>query len=181
MQSFLKYYWLEQYLEEEVRPFFQKNGYLTAEQFFAIVIWKRNASKTRVKRGLGGSNLDSKIKKITSDVFREPNDKERLEILVGIRGIGIAIASAILTILYPERFTVYDFRVLEEINKHSKTEEIRKIENLPKQRQPEAYLRYLARVKDFAKAHKLSLRNCDRVLWARSWHEDLQDFLKNTK
>lgn len=178
MKNFLKYYWLEQeYLENEAQPFFKKNGYLTTEQFFAIVIWKRNASKTNVKRGLGNTDLDNKIKKLTSDVFHEQDNWKKIEILTKNRGIGIAIASAILTILYPERFTVYDYRVLEEINKQTKNK-VRNIENLPKQKQATAYLRYCEQVESLAKANGLSLRDCDRAMWAESWYKDLREFLK---
>jgi hypothetical protein len=43
-----KYYYLEDYLFSEVRSRFHKQGYLSAEDFFCIVIWKANRAKSKV-------------------------------------------------------------------------------------------------------------------------------------
>ena len=51
LESFKKYYFLEDYLFREINNNFSKNHYLSNEEFFAIVIWKRNASKTKIFNG----------------------------------------------------------------------------------------------------------------------------------
>ena len=50
--DFRKYYHLESYLFDEVRPRFLEQGYLTAFDFFCIVIWKANRSKSNIARML---------------------------------------------------------------------------------------------------------------------------------
>ena len=52
LKKYLKYYFLEDYLFNDVNKNFQRRGYLTPEEFFAIVIWKRNASKTKILNGI---------------------------------------------------------------------------------------------------------------------------------
>jgi hypothetical protein len=42
--------------------------------------------------------------------------KERLGLLMREWGLRLPMASAILTVLYPDEFTVYDYRVCEELN-----------------------------------------------------------------
>ena len=52
LEKYLKYYFLENYLFEDVSKNFQKNGYLNSEEFFSIIIWKSNRTKTNVRRGI---------------------------------------------------------------------------------------------------------------------------------
>jgi hypothetical protein len=45
-------YDLERYLFEAVSPRFQRDRTLSARDFFAIIIWKSNRTKTRIAQGL---------------------------------------------------------------------------------------------------------------------------------
>jgi len=172
-KDYLKYYWLEQeYLEKEVYSEFHKNHYLTPEQFFAIIIWKRNASKTHIKeRILNGqpvSMLPKIIEKITRSIYNAPTKEKKLQVILdfGI-GIRLSIASAILTILYPDDFSVYDYRVRGED---------KDISSFQTEKSIRVYFgEYISKVKK-SEPH-LSLRDCDRTLWAKSWYEDLQKFI----
>ncbi|MDD4873468.1 MAG: hypothetical protein PHE15_00595, partial [Dehalococcoidales bacterium] len=108
LEKYLKYYFLEDYLFNDVSKNFQEHGYLTPEEFFAIVIWKSNRAKTNVRRGIEKSKKN--IRTITSEVFRAKTPEQKLEVLTLIPGIGIPMASAILTVCYPDNFTVADYR-----------------------------------------------------------------------
>ncbi len=176
LKDFRKYYFLEEeYLEKEVYSEFHEKGFLTAEQFFAIIIWKRNASKTLIKRrllnGQSTEKLEGIIKELSSDIFNATTKEEKLRRLLKRRcGIDISIASAILTILYPKDFTVYDFRVRGSE---------RDITTLPLEEKIETYFKeYVEKVK--ASEPNLTLRDCDRALWGKSWYEDLQAFIKKS-
>jgi len=48
----LKLYNIERYLFEQVHPRFRNEGTLEPFDFFAIVVWKSNRARTKVKRGL---------------------------------------------------------------------------------------------------------------------------------
>jgi len=180
-KDYLKYYWLEaDFLEKEVRLAFVENHFLTAEQFFAIVEWK-------VPR-FGKIHLsylrNDDIKQLTGEIYDAGSSKERrLEVLLkdsdgrNRRGIRLAMASAILTILYPTEFTVYDVRVRKQLRKCrlwlEDPDDITNDKNVVNK-----YLeKYLPSVKTVAQKNNLLLRDCDRALWAKDWHEDLQDFI----
>ena len=83
------------------------------------------------------------------------------------------IASAILSVCWPERFTIYDYRVCEQL-KRFKNQRFKNLLNVThKARLSKGY-------KSFCKAvvaaapKKLALRECDRYLWGRSTAEQLE-------
>lgn len=115
LKNYLKYYFLEDYLFGEVHKNFKKRGYLTPEEFFAIVIWKSNRAKTGVRNGIKKSGLT--VKKITSKLEKLRTADERLVFLDNIPGIGIPIASAILSACYPREFTIADYRACASLKK----------------------------------------------------------------
>ncbi len=121
LKEYLKYYFLEKYLFGEVSKNFRDKGSLTPEEFFAIVIWKRNASKTRIKEGIGKyrEQYGKTIKNITEDIYSAESLKQKLNILAPrkIYGIGISFASAILTVCYPNDFTIADYRAFNSLIK----------------------------------------------------------------
>ncbi len=73
--------------------------------------------------------------------------------MLGLQGVAVPVASAILTAIYPERYTVIDFRALEALG--SKTTD----------RSVNFYLAYLTHCRQLAKAHHVTLRALDRALW----------------
>lgn len=161
--KYLKYYFLENYLFNEVGKNFQKRGYLTPEEFFAIVIWKSNRAKTNVRRGI--EKTKKTIFTITSEVFQAKTPEQKITALISIPSIGIPMASAILTVCYPDDFTVADYRACATLKNFG--EEI--IGN------PTAkistYFEYLEKCKKLARKYNFSLRDFDRILWAKDFYE----------
>lgn len=189
MENYLKYYWLkDQYLEKDVHDFFHKNHYLTARHFFYIITWKSSYNKPSIRKHLvegrkeDGKSLDDVIHDLTHRIYYAISKEARLEILLPekneINGIQLAMASAVLTILYPEVFTVYDIRVRRQL-KNPKTgngpyPDISYANNNKINRYFEEYV---FQVQQFADKRNLSLRNADRVLWAMDRDEYLEKFL----
>jgi hypothetical protein len=165
--DYLKYYFLEDYLFGEVKDNFQKNGYLLPEEFFCIVIWKANRAKTKIKNRLLRKNADLKkaVKSLTGEIFKASDDLTRLDVLLKEWGFQLPMASAILTILFPDRFTIYDIRVSEQLSVKAYNAKTYFSDFLPK-------------VKDFSKKNNLNLRDADRTLWGMSFYEDLQKLVK---
>lgn len=163
LKKYLKYYFLEDYLLKEVKKNFQKNCCLTPEEFFAIVIWKSNRSKKKVRNGIekGGKT----IKEITSEVFEAKTPEQKLEALKSVQGIGISIASAILTVCYPDDFTVVDYRARNSLKEFGV-----EIDGDPSN-SPSAYFDYLNKCKMLAHRFNFSLRDFDRILWAKDFYE----------
>jgi len=164
-EDYLKYYLLEDYISGEVRNNFNKRGYLLPDEFFCIVIWKANRAKTRIKnRLLKNGNLQKAVKDLTGAFYSTKKIEDKLKVLTDA-GFMLPMATAILTILYPKDFSVYDVRVREELK-------LQAIYSNDKY-----FSEFLPRVKDFAKKQKLSLRDADRYLWGKSFHEDLQKLI----
>ena len=157
MRQYLKEYELEKQLFGEISGNFRKNKTLSDEEFFKIIIWKSNRVKGKVLEGIKKSNKSV---------------KEKIKILTKIKGIGLPIASAILTVCYPNKFTVLDYRVWGILFKDKKVKNKRPPSSVP------GYLDYVNICKNYAKKLKLSLRDFDRAMWGRSFCEDLKKFLK---
>lgn len=168
---FSKYYNLEEYLFKEVRNNFQQRGYLTPEEFFCIIIWKANRAKSKVKNKILKKGILTKnIKKLSKEIFIASNNKKKLRILLENWGIGLPIASAILTILYPNVFTVYDVRVRNQLGIKDFSGRKNQIDKY--------FSEFLPKVK---KQPGKNLRDKDKYLWGKSFYKDLKKFLKLSK
>lgn len=163
LNQYLKYYFLEKYLLGEVHENFHSHGRLTLEEFFAIVIWKSNRSKTKIMTSLRRKRTN--IPDITAKMHDTEDPAEKVKILDDIEFVGIPIASAILTICYPDEFTVVHYRAvstLKAIHKDVPSHPTTKIRE---------YLAYVEICKKLAKQENLQLRDFDRALWAKNFYD----------
>ncbi len=165
LKQYLKFYSPENYLFDEVSRSFQEKGYLTPEEFFMIVIWKSNRAKTKVRQGIIESGKT--IRDITSNIALAKTSKQKLEILTGITGIGIPIASAILAVCYPNDFTIADYRAKASLENFLG----KKITGDPTINVTVYLDSYLSLCKKLSVEHHLSLRDFDRVLWGMDFYE----------
>jgi len=179
--DFRSYYDLETYLFDTVSPRFAKEGTLDAFDFFCIAIWKANRAKSKVAKRLLArhSDLDAAVRDLVRMIAAAPSPRDKLQVLMTEWGFLLPMASAILTVLYPNDFTVYDFRVCDALGDfHSLTNRIQF------QSIWEGYERYVAAVREKAPA-ELSLRDKDRWLWGRSFQiellQDIADEFARTK
>jgi len=173
--DFSKFYNLEEYIFNEVNKKFKNNGFIEAFDFFSIIIWKANRAKSKMAKKLKikypNKSLDEIVKNLTKEIYNAKTSKEKLKILLEDWDFGLPMASAILTVLYPEDFTVYDVRVCSVI---------KKFENL--KNKPKAvidnYFEYVKTVK-FEVPDKKVLRDKDRFLWGKSFYDDLINDIKD--
>lgn len=174
--SLLKLYDLEGYLFDTVRQRFHKQGFLSAFDFFCIVIWKANRAKSKIAQRLlarsASKSLDIPIKELTSGLYQRVTGKDRFLYLIFDWGFYLPMASAIMTVLYPDELTVYDTRVCGLLNDFYTIGNTRKPEKLWKgyEEYREAVIR--------ATPEGLSLRNRDRFLWAKSFAQQLETDLE---
>lgn len=175
MNDYRQFYDLESYLFEVVRPRFHDQGYLSAFDFFCIVVWKANRAKAKVARRLlerddaPAGGLESAVRRLTEGLAREPSPRETLRYLLQGWGFLLPLASAILTVLYPEEFTVYDSRVCDCLGA---------FRNLAHRSWSESlwsdYQQFKRCVME-ATPQGLSLRDRDRYLWGKSFHKQLAE------
>jgi len=172
--EYLKYYDLEKYILTDVRAKYKAEGYLNSFDFFCIIIWKANRAKSKIAKRLMkmNSNLDQAIKDLTNKIFVAEENKEKLRILLEDYGFRLPMASAILSLLYPNYFTIYDVRVCETFP------EYKGLDNLIFENLWKGYCNYIESVRNY-ETQNLSLRDKDRLLWGKSFYEQLQKDIKS--
>jgi len=134
-----------------------RNGDFSLANLEAIVRWK---SERVVQYLIGNSN--EKIRRVLAAVTApNANTEAAVSALLELHGVDLPVASAILTAIYPERYTVLDFRVLEALG-HARHD-------------VHFYEEYLAFCKRLAESNIVQpqsdlpaptpLRTLDRALW----------------
>ncbi len=172
--DYLKFYDLEKYILTDVKDNFSKNGFLYSFDFFCIVIWKANRAKSKIANRLLSFNpdLNEGVKNLTNKIYKATEDKEKLKILIKNFGFRLPMASAILSLLYTENFTVYDIRVCEIFPQY------KGLDNLTFEKMWEGYKNYILSVRNYGPKH-LSLRDKDRLLWGKSFFDQLSSDIKS--
>jgi len=163
-----KYYNLETYLFDEVGPRFRKEGIIHPLDFYFILTWKANRSKNKAKerlKGIADGSFKSSVHRISRALSSSTSSVEKLRLLMKDWGFRLPTATAILTVLYPDEFTVYDVRVCNSLKAFHRLESRRFTEKLWGD-----YLNFKAAV-ERAGPKNLSLRNKDRYLWGKSLYE----------
>ena len=101
-----------QNLKAERKPF-----YLNLHEFDMILKWKLRTQYKRTKHLRDNKISDGIIKLITYTALNITHDIEEIELeyrinlLCVIPGVGIPVASAILTLCFPEKYGIIDVRV----------------------------------------------------------------------
>jgi hypothetical protein len=134
-------------------------GNYTRENLNVIVRWK-----SARRAALIDDNTDAEIAKalrFAADICT--SEKLAVEILDGLHGVGVPVASAILTTIHPTKYTVIDFRALESLGVSKWDGSVR------------YYLSYLRACSEVALKHKVSLRPLDRALWRWSRENSTQN------
>jgi hypothetical protein len=173
--NYEKFYDLDNYLFKDITNFFQLNKYLTGLQFYLILIWKaRRAIKPNSQKILNkdkSKTFDEGVKILTHKIYEAKSNLDKIKILFSWE-FRMATASAILTVLYPKIFTIYDYRVSE----HDKLKIFKSLGNIvegekAKEKKAERYLEFVEAVKKLKLGKDVnSLRSKDRYLWGRSFY-----------
>jgi len=167
--DYLKFYDLEHYLFTEVRGRFARFGEISPADFYMIIVWKANLSRARIRNKLAkrAGSFAAAVEGIAGDLRAAKSSQRRLEILMKDWEFRLPTATAILTVLYPDEFSVYDVRVCEHFGQFRDLADRQFSETLW-----EDYQRYLEVVTK-ATPRGLSQRDKDRFLSGRSFYESV--------
>jgi hypothetical protein len=117
----------------------------------AIFEWKTgNRGKGRIDR-----NSDSEIGDALKLAASAKEPRSAISVLIGLHGIQVPVASAIMTAIKPDTYTIIDFRALEALGIRREDQVI----------DLNRYLRYLSFCIKQSAEWKMSLRDFDRALW----------------
>jgi len=128
-------------------------GSCSRDDFAVIVEWKtRGGGRSRPAR-----NGDAEIADALDLATAARTERASVAVLTGLSGVEVPVASAIMTAVDPERFTIVDFRALWSLG----------IERMT-YCSVAFYLEYLAACRRIAAAAGTDLRTLDRALWQYS-------------
>lgn len=121
-----------------------------------IFEWKtKGRGRSRLR-----SNSDEEIADALCSAAKAKTERAAIAVLSGLQGVGVPVASAILTAIDPERYTVIDFRALQALGNNSEDRSVN------------FYLAYLNACRQLARKYKVTLRDFDRALWQWSSEQD---------
>ncbi|RAN96518.1 hypothetical protein [Micromonospora noduli] len=130
-----------------IGPVVVNRGYYNRRDLLEVVRWKSPRSTTYVDR-----NSDSDIEDVTRMALAAPQ-RLRHRVLSLLNGVGVPIASALLTVCEPSVFTVIDYRAIETLRAHGELG------------RRSSYTRYLEVCSALADRVETDLRTLDRALW----------------
>jgi hypothetical protein len=159
----LAYYSPEAQFFSDLAENFGETGQLHPEAFYLILDWKAPRARTRHLHRLAGhpGGFDKAVSEIAIDLGKAAEPDQRLDVLMTKWKFLLPTATAILTVLYPDTFTVYDRRVCETLNDFSRLADMKWSVDLWRE-----YQRFVIAVRATAPSG-LSLRDCDRWLWGQ--------------
>lgn len=161
------YYDLDRYLFDQVTKRFKEEKTISAFDFYAIITWKANRAKTKVKAGLKSANVSPAA--LMTRVHGISDDREKMRLLDDVPGIGTPIASAILTVCYPLRFTVIDYRAWETLL------DLKRVTSKTMPTTIDAYFKeYLPVCERLASEMSVPLRDLDLALWGWSQRRSIE-------
>ncbi|MFA4835985.1 MAG: hypothetical protein WC749_07960 [Dehalococcoidia bacterium] len=157
---------------ESISKVIQKRGHLLKEEFQSIYTWK-------TKRRTSTFRTDDKeeIRKITAKVISEhPDPARQIWELTQLPGVGLRVASAILTVIFPKDYCILDYRTWKSllwIAAYSFTygenylEFSKTIDRSLNYASLDCYLHYyLEEIRGLADKYSLTPRMIEMALWA---------------
>lgn len=96
----------------ELGPGVVDRGFFTREEVLTVGGWKSSRSTGYLDR-----NTDQHIEDVTSTALQAPDSIKHL-VLTLLQGVRVPMASAMLTVCYPDRFTIRDVRALRTLRAH---------------------------------------------------------------
>lgn len=167
---------VETNLFPKVRARFAIDGTLEPIDLMAILVWKANRAKNmHIKRVGGPEAFCQNAPKLGAALFNAKGNSERLKVALGEPWrFRLPTATALLTVLFPDDFTIYDVRVCEFIPGFDGLANRRYSEEL--------YVRYTQFKEAVRSAAPCAqtLREADQYLWGLSWIRNTEDTLRTT-
>jgi thermostable 8-oxoguanine DNA glycosylase len=119
-----------------------------------IVRWKMEGVHLNRVMSYVDLNTDTEISSALSAAITARTEADAIEILDKLHGVGVPVASAIMTTINPEKYTIIDIYALRSLG----------ISDAPTDR-VEYYVAYLEKCRELAQEFEVSLRTLDHALW----------------
>jgi len=83
----------------------RRRGFFTRAEFRRMCRWKSPRARL-----LWEANSAARVRAVSGAVLATRDERRRMELLTGLAGVGVPMASAILTLIDPRRYGVLDIR-----------------------------------------------------------------------
>jgi hypothetical protein len=165
----IAYYSPETLLFPALAQSFADTGRLDPAALYLILDWKAPRARTlhRARLARIAGSFNAAVNEIAADLHAAGGPEQQLGSLLTKWGFRLPSATAILTVLHPEMFTIYDIRVCNSLRAFHRLGGMKW-----SAKAWEEYQRFILAVRDAA-PQGLSLRDCDRWLWGRDKREAL--------
>ncbi len=126
--------------------------YLTRADLVWLGEWKTPRIRPQIAR-----NTPAGVRGLTAAAFLIRDEARRMRLLLGLPGVGVAVASVALHFAEPIRYPVYDVRVLAALRRLG----------IRGRFPPTAagWTRYVRCLRRLARRYRVSLRTLDKALW----------------
>lgn len=132
-----------------VHPAVEEREHFTAPEAEDVIRWKSSRAITSLRRNQTGD-----VEAITGMALAGPEPLAH-RVLCVLHGVGVPVASALLTVARPDRFTVIDYRAVRTLREHGEWDA-----TWP------PYVVYVETCRRLATRCGAGLRSLDRALWA---------------
>jgi hypothetical protein len=139
-------------------------GFYTKTDLAKVAEWKSPRVRRRIER-----NAEADVKEVTQLALAAP-DHLKHRILGLLDGVGDPVASAILTIWNPQRYTVLDVRVVTALDALHESGAIAEVPPPHVKGALPDYPAYLQCCRTLAHRLRVGLRDLDRALW--QWNKE---------
>lgn len=126
--------------------------YLTAADLRRLGEWKTPRIRPLLARNTPGG-----VRGLSAAAFLTRDEGRRMRLLLGLSGVGVAVASVLLHFAEPHRYPVYDVRVLAALRRLGV--------RTPFPPTPAGWVAYVRCLRRLARQLRVSLRALDKALW----------------
>lgn len=150
-------------LEKRFGDNFRTSKEISQEELKKVINWKFNANKNRLTRELNlvEKNDDTTIRELSKFAFITEIDDIKILLLMNIKGVGPAVASAILTFYDPKNYGVFEIHVYDELFGTDS-------ETRPDMSDPELYIKVLRKLREEASKHNLDVRIIEKAYYQKN-------------
>lgn len=141
----------------------KKDGFFTKSEFLRMCMWKSPRPQRHFM-----ANSEDLIISISQQVFVTTCEAARIDLLTNLRGVGIPVASAILTLTNPRTYGVLDTRVWQLLYLYKTVS----VKPLGTNFSTEDWLKYIEELRRWANEFNVSARAIERTLY--EYHKKLQ-------
>ena len=157
-------------VEDEIGKTLREQGFLTKENLVKIIKWKfQGRLLGRQKRILNFIQdiSEEEIERVSKEAFSIEGDILKLEKLRTFKGVGVALASVILSFYNPQKYYIYDIHVYDEIFKtNAQTRPNNMFSNT------KYFFDILEKIREMSEKYNLPVRLIEKALFKKNLEEN---------